>query len=187
MLPHIKEIKMRRKQLGLTQNELAEKAGVSQSLITKIEAGKLIPSYEKAKKLFDVLESIHEETKPKLRDIMTKKVVSVKAGAKLRHAVYVMKKYNISQLPVAEDGGNLGTISESSILERMRDADKLDISGLECKDVMDDPLPIVHQETPLGVVSSMLDHFPAVLVGNQGKFSGIITKTDLLNTLLKGR
>ena len=45
----LNEISRLRKQLGLTQAELAKLSGVSQSLIAKLEAGKIEPSYSKAK------------------------------------------------------------------------------------------------------------------------------------------
>ena len=45
-----------RQKLGITQTELAKLAGVSQSIITKIERGKIEPSYSIASKIFMVLE-----------------------------------------------------------------------------------------------------------------------------------
>ena len=61
MLPSLDEIAKKRKMLGLTQKELARMAGVSQSSIAKIESGKIDPSYNKVKAIFDVLERM--ETK----------------------------------------------------------------------------------------------------------------------------
>ncbi|MHA1431033.1 MAG: helix-turn-helix domain-containing protein, partial [Candidatus Freyarchaeota archaeon] len=42
-LPTPEDIKRLRKKVGLTQTELAEKAGVSQSLIARIESGSVDP------------------------------------------------------------------------------------------------------------------------------------------------
>ena len=53
MLPELSEIKAKRKHLGLSQSGLSVKTGVSQSLIAKLEAGKISPSYLSAKKIFD--------------------------------------------------------------------------------------------------------------------------------------
>ena len=61
MLPKIEDIKRRRKILELTQTELAKMAGISQSLLVKIEAGRVSPTYDKAERIFLALESI--ETK----------------------------------------------------------------------------------------------------------------------------
>ena len=52
MFPKLNEISKKRKILGLTQSELAKLAGVSQSLIAKLESGKIEPSYTKVKTIF---------------------------------------------------------------------------------------------------------------------------------------
>jgi predicted transcriptional regulator len=61
MLPDLNEICRRRKMLNLTQAELAKRAGVSRSLIAKLETGRLNPSYMVAKRIFDVLEALERE------------------------------------------------------------------------------------------------------------------------------
>jgi len=48
-------IKLRRIQLGLTQQELSELSGVSQQLISQIENGKAQPSLRTITKLAEVL------------------------------------------------------------------------------------------------------------------------------------
>ena len=48
-------IKLRRIQQGLTQQELSERSGVSQQLISKIENGKAQPSLRTITKLAEVL------------------------------------------------------------------------------------------------------------------------------------
>jgi len=53
--PPLSYIKKMRKKFGLTQAKLAKMAGVSQSLIAKIESEKIDPSYKIAKKIFTVL------------------------------------------------------------------------------------------------------------------------------------
>src|SRR3989338_3454114 len=51
MLPELSEIGKRRRRLGVTQTQLAKLAGVSQSLIAKIEAGKVYPHFFKFNRL----------------------------------------------------------------------------------------------------------------------------------------
>ena len=62
-----------RRQLGLTQKELARKAGVSQSLIAKVESGLIDPAYSKVVQLFQALElELHtQENVLHAKDIMT--------------------------------------------------------------------------------------------------------------------
>ncbi|HID17114.1 TPA: helix-turn-helix domain-containing protein, partial [Candidatus Bathyarchaeota archaeon] len=75
VLPSLKEIERRRKSLGLSQKKLARLVGVSQSFIAKIESGKISPSYEKTKKIFDVLDSLEMKKEMKVEEIMHKEVV----------------------------------------------------------------------------------------------------------------
>ena len=58
MLPKLEEISKRRRVLGLSQKQLARLAGVSQSLIAKVEAGKTEPSYLRTKSILDTLEKL---------------------------------------------------------------------------------------------------------------------------------
>ena len=55
MVVELEEIKEIRKKLGLTQSDLAKRAGVSQSLIAKVESGRLDPAYSNAQKLINAL------------------------------------------------------------------------------------------------------------------------------------
>ncbi len=47
--------------IGMTQKELANQVGVSTSMINQIESGRSAPSYETAKKIFEVLEKQERE------------------------------------------------------------------------------------------------------------------------------
>jgi predicted transcriptional regulator len=47
VFPTLEDIAKRRRQLGMKQSELAKAAGVSQSLIAKLEAGTIDSSYTK--------------------------------------------------------------------------------------------------------------------------------------------
>jgi predicted transcriptional regulator len=55
MLYELEEIKKLRRKLGIGQKELAGLANVSQSLIAKIESKKIEPTYNKVRKIFDIL------------------------------------------------------------------------------------------------------------------------------------
>ena len=54
MLPSIASIKQQRLKTNLTQKELAKEVGVSTSMINQIESGRSQPSYDTAKKIFEV-------------------------------------------------------------------------------------------------------------------------------------
>ncbi len=51
----LSEIKHLRKKFGLTQSQLAKLSGVSQSLIAKIEADRIDPTFSKAQKIFEAI------------------------------------------------------------------------------------------------------------------------------------
>ncbi len=61
-LPDISQIASFRRRLGVTQKRIAIESGVSQSLISKIEAGHVVPTYENAKLIIDALERMEIES-----------------------------------------------------------------------------------------------------------------------------
>ena len=177
----LEEIKKIRKKLGLTQTELANRAGVSQSLIAKIEANRIDPTYTKAKKIFAALSDLEKKEEIKAEQLMTSKIISVAPSDSMKEAIDKMKKFQISQLPVMEHNKLIGLVSESTILDSM-----LNSKGNHVRDIMQESPPIVSKTTSIQVVSSLLKHFPIVAVSEEGKFVGIITKSDLLGKLYKG-
>jgi len=184
MLPELSEIKRKRMGLGLRQAELAKLADVSQSLIAKAEAGKIDPSYSKAKAIFEALERMEEKESLLAKDIMTKKVVGVGRNDRVAEAVKLMKRMNISQLPVFDGDNAVGTISEATIMERVSEgADLAALSKSRIGDVMGDPPPRVDEATPLGILSALLRHAPAILITKKEKVVGIVTKADLLKAV----
>ncbi|MGB9728343.1 MAG: CBS domain-containing protein [Thermoprotei archaeon] len=187
MLPELSEIMKLRKKLGLTQRELAKLSGVSQSLIAKIESGKIIPSYSKVKIIFDTLENLEEKVfkvNIKAGDIMNKKVVGVKSNDKVIKASQIMLKHGFSQLPVFSKGRLVGSISEKDIMNILSKGLKMEeLSNIYVCDVMDEPFPQIPVKTPLSVISTLLQTFNAVLVVNKGRVAGIITKADVLKVI----
>ena len=63
-------IKELRKRLGMTQHRLARLSGVSQSLIAKIESGRVDPAYSKAKSIISALQREQFSSEKKAKDIM---------------------------------------------------------------------------------------------------------------------
>lgn len=186
MLPDISEIKIKRKQMDLTQSELAQKAGVSQSLLAKIEAGKLVPSYLNAKKIFDFFESMHEKSMLRARDMMMGPVKKIEGNASIEAAIKMMKKNAISQLPVVLGETIVGAVSENIIVDKMQQAKDLEgFKKTNVSQIMGDSLPTVSESTPFNAVSALLDYNASVLVLEEGKIRGIISRSDLLGSLLK--
>lgn len=185
MLPPLEDIVKKRKMLGLTQKQLAKLAGVSQSLIAKLESGKVRPSYDKVKAIFDTIESLEIRADFKATDVMHENVVGVQKGRSVAEAVKLMVNHGYSQLPVFDEEKVVGSISEKTILEQMASGKDLsEISKLAIEEIMDESFPQIGKNTPLRIVSGLLQVYPAVLVSDKGKVVGIITKADLLKVLL---
>jgi predicted transcriptional regulator len=184
MLPKLNEISKKRKLLDLTQNELAKLSGVSQSLIAKLESGKVEPSYTKVKKIFETLNKLEVKNKIKADRINYNKVVSVQDNELVSQAVVLMKKYGFSQLPVLNRKQVVGSISEKTILNQILEGKFLNqISKLQIREVMEESLPQVNEDAPLSLISSLLQVYPAVLISTRGDVKGIITKADFLKLL----
>ena len=184
MLPSLGEIPKKRKELGLTQSRLAVSAGVSQSIIAKIEAGSVDPSYSVVQRLFSALERAGVESPARRVDeLISRPVVSVARTQLVRDAVDLMRRRGYSQLPVFEGGRSVGSVSEKTILDRAARGESLEsVLGLKVREIMDSPFPVVNSDTPLDLVLGLLQSNYGVLVAKGESIVGILTKSDILKT-----
>ncbi len=169
-----KTLKDMRNEAGMSQQELARLAGISQAHVAKIESGKVDPRLSTVNRIISVLTG--RETGTRCSDIMTRSMVLAKCDEPVEKIVKVMRSFNISQIPVFRDRRQVGSIRESTI---MRSLDRK-LSVLKVKHIMDRPFPVVNGDDSIKILPSLLDFHPAVLVSEKGKLSGIITKSDLL-------
>ena len=180
--PELQEIKRLRKKHSLTQAGLAKLAGVSQSLVAKIESGMIDPTFSHAKRILDTLHGIDAEKEPKAGQIMTSQIIAVSSSERVSDVIRRMKAASISQLPVMEDRQLVGLVSESNIIEKVAEGKSL--VSLKVSDVMEEAPPIVVKSTPVAAVTELLRHFPLVVVAENGKPRGIITKSDILKKIV---
>ena len=184
MFPTLEDIAKRRKQLGLKQSELAKAAGVSQSLIAKLEAGTIDSSYTKVKTIFDVLERLEFKTKVQTAKILHNDVLSIQKNQPISEVVKIMKDQGYSQLPVFGGKQSVGSISEKAILRQILSGkDFEEISKLTTENIMEEAFPQINEDAPLSLITSLLQTYSAVLVSKKGIVIGIITKADLLRML----
>lgn len=175
----LQEVKPLRKALGLTQKQLAELAGVSQSLIAKVEAGLLDPSYSSGKRILDALRSLKQQSEPSARAVMQQHLITCRPEDRLQAVIAKMQKHAFSQIPVLDGDNVVGIVSESVIVRNM---DRLRSETL-ARDVMEEAPPIVPLESPRRVIAELLAHYSILIVKERGKLRGIITKADLLRTV----
>ena len=184
MLPGLEEIGRRRRLLSMSQKQLANIAGVSQSMIAKVENRNISPSYLKVKAIFDTLESLERRNEMKAKDICHGRVVSVQVHEPISRAVHLMRETGFSQLPVFNGDRVVGSMTEKTILQKLVSSPKPDIvSKRDIETIMDDAFPTVNEFTPVSMVSTLLQYEPAVLVLRRGHVLGIVTKADLLKVI----
>jgi predicted transcriptional regulator len=184
MFPTLEEIAKKRRQLGLKQAELAKLAGVSQSLVAKLESGKIDSSYTKVKTIFDVLDRLEAKTKIQEEKVVPNEVISIQKDEPLAKVVRLMKDHGYSQIPVFDGKQSVGSISEKTILRQiLAGKDLAQISRLATGDIMEEAFPQVSEDAPLSLISSLLQTYSAVLMAKKGSVVGIITKADLLRIM----
>jgi cystathionine beta-synthase len=105
-------------------------------------------------------------------------LVAVSESDLLRDALDLIKRYNISQLPVRRNGEIVGCVEESAIMSRvLEDAHALDVPVGR---IMDKPLMRISVEEPVDQVVKLLAGRNAVLVEETGEAKGILTRIDLI-------
>ncbi|MFB5619493.1 MAG: helix-turn-helix domain-containing protein, partial [Candidatus Nitrosomaritimum aestuariumsis] len=103
MLPRVDSIKQIRQKIGITQKKLASLTGVSTSMINQIESGRSQPSYNTAKKIFDILGDMEgKSSSHKAGDFCSKDIVKLEPHNTLHDAIKKMHHLSISQIPVFE-------------------------------------------------------------------------------------
>jgi predicted transcriptional regulator len=181
MLPRIDYIKQGRIRLGMTQRELASLSGISTSMINQIESGRCKPSYDTARKIFEVLSSQEGKTSLKAEDICSNEVISVQKDEKLEVAIEKMMKNSISQIPVFDVSKIVGLVSEDILARKVLESnDKKNIHQVPILQIMEPPPPIVDIATPAKALIPLVRFTKCVLVSRKGEITGIITISDTL-------
>ncbi len=177
------ELKRMRKRLGITQEELAQKAGVSQAYIAKLERGQADPKLSTFQKILNCLESMEEGVK-KAVDVMRSPIISIDANDSVENAILLMSENDISQVPVTRRGRIVGSFIEKSLIKKI-DVRKMDkFRSVQVSELMDDPLPTVSKNEMLESVFSLLKENNAVIVEESGRPVGVITRSDILGLLM---
>ncbi len=185
-LPSIDDLRKLRRKLSLTQSEVARLAGVSQSLVSQIESGEVDPRLSTLRRIVDALNREESGREILAEDIYIRNLIYVSPQDLVTEAANTMWANSISQLPVIHNGKNLGSISEKSITAQIAKGSAMDLANKTIEEIMQDPFPMIGRHTRIEAIVTLLQDNPAVLVIEDGKIDGIITKADVLPRLRTG-
>lgn len=121
-----------------------------------------------------------------VRDVVVNKpdapsLIAAKAGESIGFAIELLKKYDISQLPVMDDGRVVGSVQESSLLKMVFEGADL---HRPIATVMGRPFATVDTDEELpAVYRALLKGDSAVVVTENGRATGVLTKIDLIEYL----
>ncbi len=117
-----------------------------------------------------------------IKDHIHQRLVTVKTEELVSHAIERMKKFEISQIPVVDVDGFVGSLDESKLFKLFFE-DK-DLANKSIKSVMGRPFPIVKSETKIEEISKLIDKDnSAVLVELEDGNHQIITKHDIIKAI----
>jgi cystathionine beta-synthase len=109
-------------------------------------------------------------------------LITIQSSATVRDALDIIKKHNISQLPVVENGKCVGSITEQNLLSVvLENSSRVDD---KVSTVMEPVLPEVHMNEEIHKAIELLaKKAPAVLVTDGTKAIGIVTRFDVVEHL----
>jgi len=123
-----------------------------------------------------------------VRDVVERKgaaapaLITVTRETTVRDALELITKWNISQLPVCDDGSCVGSISEPTLMARIIEDPA--IMDRQVHVMMDAPFPVIEENTPMSGVGRLLSRQnPAVLIRSDGELAGILTRFDMVTYL----
>ncbi len=117
-----------------------------------------------------------------IKNHIDKPLVKVKTEELVSHAIERMRQFNISQMPVVDSEGFVGSVDESDLF-RLYFEDK-NIAEKPIKDIMKAPFPIVAKNASIDQISKLINREnEAVLVDLGNDEYHIITKHDVINVI----
>lgn len=116
--------------------------------------------------------------------------IFVRATDPLKTAYKRMRFADVSQLPVLDEAAKrlVGVVDEKTLLNRMTMGDKNSSMSGTVADVMREAAPVLPKDTPIETAAPLLQQGGAIMVVDDDKFLGVVTRVDMLNHLyLKGQ
>lgn len=114
-----------------------------------------------------------------------KTLLSARPEDNLKEAIGLMRKNGVSQLPVIDNGVQVGSIREISIMRKL--AGREASLRQKVSEVMDEPLPAVNVKDRIQNPFILLKEKNAALVLDNDRVVDIITSTDVINYLVRDK
>lgn len=171
----------------LTDNDLTTVSPIAEGTLDSLIGIKTLNSHAAE----SLKEDQHEESKSSqftkftfsVIPSATTNVISVSQETLLKEAMFLMMRYNFSQLPVLDEGALRGTISWRSICNSLSNSDPKLV-----KDVMEADTPLVYLHNDLqSKVEEISDRGFVLVLGDNNDLSGIVTASDLTDFFGKER
>ena len=110
-------------------------------------------------------------------------VVQVAPAAQVRQALNLMSTFDVSQIPVIEDGRCIGALTEHALMSRALEQPTL--LDRPVREVMEEPFPVVDGTLTIDRLAPMLTReSPAALVEEGGVLIGIVSRYDVLRVMI---
>ncbi len=174
------QIKDLRKLRGLTQQELAERANISQAHVARIENDAVNP---RLSAINAILEVLFDQGDVRCGDIMTKRIISLNSQDSVIEGARKMIAHDFSQLPVIDGDQVVGTVTEKCIIRILGGGPELSL--MTVADIMEDPPPLKDVEERIEDIQPLFEKHQAVIVLNLGKPVGIVSRADIVRILGK--
>jgi cystathionine beta-synthase len=130
-----------------------------------------------------------EERRISVREVLRSKskrisrLVRVTPSATVSGVIRLMKKYDISHVPVMKNGAQIGALSEVSLMKKL--SSKKASTGTRVGEIMDEPLPTVRIDDMILNPLNVLKERGAALVLDGERVVGIMTTIDVVNYLAR--
>jgi cystathionine beta-synthase len=117
-----------------------------------------------------------------IKDHIDKQLIIVRTEELVSHAIERMRKFKISQIPVIDINGFVGSVDESDLFQSyVHDKNAAD---KPIREVMGKPYPIIKLGTPIEEVSKLFTRENAAVLLDLGNGKHhIITKYDIIGSI----
>ncbi len=126
--------------------------------------------------------------KPNVADLLKRRgdspaLVQMAPTGQVRQALNLMSTWNVSQLPVIDNGECVGSLVEHTLMSQALEEPSL--LDRAVRDVMEAPFAIVEPSVTLDRLLPMLTReSPAALVRENGKIAGIVSRYDVMRVMI---